>query len=336
MIISWNVTKQCNLQCKHCYRDAGARDSDELTTEEGKALLSEIAGAGFKIIVLSGGEPLMREDILDLISHASGVGLRPVLGSNGELITPDMARRLKAAGAMRIGISLDSTDPRKHDEFRASPGSFERAIRGMRSCREAGLQFQMHTTVMDWNADEAEALIDLALELGASAHHFFFLVPTGRAKNIAEESLREAEYERLLRRILRKQREVSIELKPTCAPHFMRIADQMGMKMRYAKGCLAGISYCVVIPNGDVHPCPYLPIKVGNVRETPFGEIWRGNGIFDTLRSEEYGGKCGQCKYSKTCGGCRARAYYYSGGDYMAEEPWCLYKKYVQPAGEAI
>ena len=324
MIISWNTTNACNMYCKHCYRDAGAKAEEELGTEEGLALIDQIAGAGFKIMIFSGGEPLMRDDIFDLVSHARERGLRPVFGTNGTLITGETAQKLKKAGAMAMGISLDSVDPGRHDDFRATPGAWQGAVDGMLACREAGLPFQLHTTVMDWNMPEVEKLTDFAVQMGAVGHHIFFLVPTGRAVHIEAESLRAEQYEELLRRIMQKQPEVTIELKPTCAPQFMRIADQMGVKTRFRKGCLAGISYCIISPKGIVQPCAYLNLPAGNVRETPFGEIWRGAEIFKKLRTEAYQGGCGNCRYQKVCGGCRARAYFYHG-DYMAEEPWCPY-----------
>ncbi len=323
MIISWNTTRACNLSCVHCYRDAGAAESGELTTAEGKKLLDEIARAGFKIMVFSGGEPLIRPDIYDLISHAKTLGLRPVLGTNGILITPEAAARLKEAGAACAGISLDSRDKEKHDWFRGYDGAWEETMKGIAACREAGLPFQIHTTVMNWNEEEVTAITDLAVELGAVAHHIFFLVPTGRGKDIEETTLKTQQYEALLERILAKQAEVPIELKPTCAPQFMRIARQKGIPMRFTKGCLAGTTYCVILPGGDVHPCPYLPLKAGNVREMPFDAIWRDSVLFGELRHQPLKGGCGRCGYGDICGGCRARAYYYSDGDYLAEEPWC-------------
>lgn len=324
MIVSWNTTNACNMYCKHCYRDAGAKAEEELSTVEGLTLIDQIAGAGFKIMIFSGGEPLMRDDIFTLVAHAREKGLRPVFGTNGTLITGETARRLKESGAMAMGISLDSVDPASHDEFRATPGAWQGAVDGMRACREAGLPFQIHTTVMDWNMKEVESLTDFAVEAGAIGHHIFFLVPTGRAVNIEEETLRAEQYEELLRIIMKKQTEVRIELKPTCAPQFMRIAAQMDVKTRFSKGCLAGLSYCIISPRGIVQPCAYLNISAGNVRETDFREIWRNAEIFKNLRTEEYKGGCGTCGYRKICGGCRARAYFYHG-DYMAEEPWCLY-----------
>lgn len=324
-IVSWNVTNACNMYCAHCYRDAGCKAEDELSTADAKKLLTEIKRAGFQIMIFSGGEPLMRPDILELVKFADSLGLFPVFGTNGTLITPQMARDLKAAGARAMGISLDSLDAAKHDKFRSFPGGWQGAVDGMKNCKAAGLPFQIHTTVMDWNAPELEDMIDFAVEIGARAHHFFFLVPTGRAATIEEESLRAEQYEDVLTRIMKKQQTVPIELKPTCAPQFLRIAAELGMKSRFHRGCLAGLSYCIISPKGKVQPCAYLKEYLGDVRETPFDEIWKNNPVLQKLRTMKYDGGCGACKYQRVCGGCRARAAIYHNGDYMAEEPWCLY-----------
>ncbi|WP_303840471.1 putative heme d1 biosynthesis radical SAM protein NirJ2 [Selenomonas ruminantium] len=324
-IVSWNTTNNCNMYCAHCYRDAGCKAEDELSTEEAKKLLREIAKAGFKIMIFSGGEPLTRPDIVELVKYASDLGLFPVFGTNGTLITLEMAKALKEAGARGMGISLDSLDKEKHDKFRAYPSGWDGAVQGMKNCREVGLPFQIHTTVMDWNQQELEAMTDFAVEIGAKAHHFFFLVPTGRAATIEEESLRAEQYEDVLTRIMKKQQEVDIELKPTCAPQFLRIADQLGIKTRFHRGCLAGLSYCIISPRGKVQPCAYLNMELGDVHDTPFDEIWKDSEVLKKLRTLEYSGGCGSCNYKGVCGGCRARAAYYHGGDYMAEEPWCFY-----------
>jgi putative heme d1 biosynthesis radical SAM protein NirJ2 len=323
VLVSWNTTNACNLYCEHCYRDAGAKAEDEFNTAEGKNLIEEIAQAGFKIMIFSGGEPLLREDILELVAHARNQGLRPVFGTNGTLLTGTMAASLKEAGALAMGISLDSVDSDQHDRFRSSPGAWQAAVDGMAACRSIDLPFQIHTTVMDWNYDEVEALTDFAVAAGAMAHHVFFLVPTGRAVNIETETLRAEQYEQLLQRIMRKQQEVKIELKPTCAPQFTRIARQMGLSTRFTRGCLAGTAYCIISPRGIVQPCAYLNLPLGNVRDIPFSDIWRDNEVFARLRTMAYSGGCGTCDYRRICGGCRARAHYYHG-DYMAEEPWCL------------
>jgi len=325
VIVSWNVTNACNLSCPHCYRDAGEKREEELNTQEAKMLLQQISQAGFKIMIFSGGEPLMREDIFELVEYAQKLGLRPVFGTNGTLISSEIANKLKSSGAAAMGISLDSISPEKHDKFRGVPGSFQKTLDGIKNCREAGLRFQIHTTVMDWNYDEIEDMTDMAVEIGASAHHIFFLVPTGRAVSLTKHIMQPEKYEELLERILEKQKQVPIELKPTCAPQFMRIAKQKGIKTRFSRGCIAGIAYCLINPVGDVQPCAYLDIKLGNVRKTSFTEIWKNNPVLKELRTMDYSGACGVCKYKAICGGCRARAAYYHDGDYMAEETWCVY-----------
>lgn len=312
--------------CDHCYRDAGAKLDDELSTDEARKLIREIKQAGFKIMIFSGGESVMRPDIFDLGSYATEVGLRAVLGTNGTLITEEVAAKLKQSGFMAAGVSLDSLDAQKNDEFRKMENAHDLAIQGMLNLKKVGLPFQIHTTVMDWNVEELEDITDFAIEIGAMAHHVFFLVPTGRGAKIEEEALRKVEYEKTITRLMKKQTEVKIEIKPTCAPQFMRIAEQHNIPVRFSRGCLAGITYCIISPKGNVQPCAYLDIPVGNVKEKPFDEIWRDSKMFQELRTLEYSGKCGVCNYIDTCGGCRARAYYYSNGDYMAEDNWCLYK----------
>jgi len=329
MLVSWNTTNQCNMFCDHCYRDAGVRSAEELTTDQAKQLIREIKRAGFQIMIFSGGEPLMRPDIFELGSYATQQRLRAVMGTNGSLITPEIADRMKRSGFMAAGISLDSLDPRKNDAFRKLENAYELTVAGMKNLKAIGLPFQVHTTVMDWNVAELEAITDFAVDIGAMGHHIFFLVPTGRAVNIEDEALRVVEYEKTLARLMEKQKHVNIEIKPTCAPQFIRVADKKGVPLRFSKGCLAGISYCIISPIGDVQPCAYLEMPLGNVKAIPFDTIWRDNEALKKLRTMEYGGKCGICDYKSRCGGCRARANYYNG-DYMAEDNWCLY----HPRGE--
>lgn len=323
-IISWNTTNACNLYCAHCYRGSGEEAAGELSTAEGMTLIDEIARAGFQIMIFSGGEPLLREDIFDLISHAREAGLRPVLGSNGTLLTPEVVERLKASGLMAAGISLDSLSSVAHDRLRRQEGAWQAAFNGMIHCRNAGLPFQIHTTVMDWNEAEVTHITDFAVEIGARAHHIFFLVPTGRGEDIEDQALEQRAYENVLTRIMNKAKTVPIEVKPTCAPQFIRVADQVGHKQRFSKGCLAGISYCIISPRGDVQPCAYLDVPVGNVRELPFDRIWQESEMFQRLRTTDYSGSCGQCGYRTSCGGCRARAAYYHRGDYMSADPLCV------------
>ena len=323
-IVSWNTTNACNLYCAHCYRGSGEEAAGELTTAEGMTLIEDIARAGFQIMIFSGGEPLLRPDILELIRHAREVGLRPVLGTNGTLLSLETARALQDAGLMAAGISLDSLDAAAHDRLRSQQGAWQAAVNGMQHCRAVGLPFQIHTTVMDWNEAEITQITDFAVEIGARAHHIFFLVPTGRGEDIEGQALERHAYENVLTRIMSKAKNVSIEVKPTCAPQFIRVADQVGHKQRFAKGCLAGTSYCIISPRGDVQPCAYLDLPLGNVRDLPFDRIWAENETLARLRTRDYSGSCGDCHYSDRCGGCRARAAYYHEGDIMSADPLCI------------
>lgn len=325
MIVSWMTTNQCNLKCAHCYQDAEKATARELTTAEGMKMIDEIARAGFKIMIFSGGEPLMRPDIYDLVAHAVRRGLRPVFGSNGTLITPDVAKRLKESGACAMGISMDSLDAAKHDEFRGLPHAFDLTMRGIESCKQAGLPFQLHTTVVDWNRDEICAITDFAERSGAIAHYIFFLIPVGRGKYIEKTGLKVLENERLLQDIMRKSAEVSIDVKPTCAPQFTRVAQQVGVETRFTRGCLAGLTYCVIGSEGLVRPCAYMTEEAGDVRKTSFDEIWRTSSLFKKLRTETYKGACGTCDYAEGCGGCRARAAYYHDGDILAQDDYCAH-----------
>ncbi|MCL2529246.1 MAG: putative heme d1 biosynthesis radical SAM protein NirJ2 [Coriobacteriia bacterium] len=330
MIVSWLTTNRCNLKCVHCYQDADdleASTANELNTNEAKTLIDQIKKAGFKIMIFSGGEPLLREDIFELVAYASSQGLRPVFGTNGMLITPKVAKKLKKAGAAAMGISLDSLDAAKHNEFRGDPDAFKLAVKGMKNCRKAGLPFQIHTTIVDWNKDEVLDVIDYAVEQGAIAHQPFFLIPVGRGEYIAETSIEVLENEDLLKKIMQKSTEVPISVKPTCAPQFVRIAEQLGVDTRYSRGCLAGLTYCIINPDGIVQPCAYMKQEVGNVREQSFDEIWANSPIFETLRTEAYADPCGSCDYKKGCGGCRARAAYYHDGDFMAADEYCAHGK---------
>jgi len=325
MLISWNTTKKCNLYCKHCYRDSGPdkNQTNELNTSEGKSLLEEIAEAGFKIIIFSGGEPLLRKDIYELVEYAADLNLRPVFGSNGTHITEKVADKLKKAKTAGMGISLDSVNAEKHDEFRQSQGAWKKAVKGIKNCVQANIPVQINTTITEYNYEEFEKITKFVIDLGVKSHHPFFLVPTGRGKEIEKDSLRAKKYNNLIENIMEKQKEVDIEIKPTCAPQFMVVAKEKGLNMRYSRGCLAGTGYCCILPDGEVHICPYLPVKAGNVREKSFTEIWNNSPVFKKLRTQNYKGNCGKCKYQKICGGCRARAYYYTDNDYMAGDPWC-------------
>lgn len=326
MLISWNTTSRCNLFCRHCYRESGPENdrSGELTTAEGRELIASIRRAGFRLLILSGGEPLLREDIFDLVAAARDAGLLPAMGTNGTLLTGETAARLAESGLRGVAVSVDSLDREYHDTFRGTPGAFDSAQQGIRNAIEAGLRVQINLTLTDRNLDQFDRMVDYYGEMGVHAVHPFFLVPTGRGLSMAEEELTSGAYFSMIRRVLEKQGSAPLEIKPTCAPQFMPMAKEMGIPQRFTRGCLAGTAYCCVLPDGDVHVCPYLPVRAGSVRERPFEDIWRDSDVFLTLRDRSsYGGSCGKCEDWPICGGCRARAWHYTG-NYLAEEPWCF------------
>ncbi|MCY6959806.1 radical SAM/SPASM domain-containing protein [Clostridium brassicae] len=323
--ISWNTTKRCNLYCKHCYRECGPNelDSDELSTKEGKTLLEEIYKAGFRIIVFSGGEPLMRNDIFELIEYASSLGMTTLMGSNGTLITKECAEKLKNYGLKSIAISIDSLNPIKHNNFRGSSTAFQKALEGAQNCIDVGINVQINCTITKENLNELDKIMNFASTFGASSCHMLFLVQVGRGKNLGETYLNKDEYKKAIHTIIDKN--LDIRIKPTCAPQYKVESLLKGIKSYGGiRGCIAGISYCSILPNGDIHICPYAPVKVASVREESFDSIWHNNDIFCKLRDfKNYKGKCGNCKYINICGGCRARAFNHSG-DWLDEDPYCL------------
>lgn len=328
-IISWNTTFKCNLKCGHCYISAKSQKvKEELTTKEGFRLIDQISEFSKPIFVLSGGEPLLREDIFELASYGTKKGLRMGMGTNGISIDNDIAKKLLDSGIKRVAISIDSITPSIHDSIRGVNGAYEGAIKGIKACKKNNLSFQINTTVTKQNCSEIFQIVKFAQKLGADDFHLFFLVPTGRGENITD--ITPLQYEKLLLDIYDKKEEFEINVKPTCAPQFMRISKMKGGDTeRYLRGCLAGINYCRINPTGEVNPCPYLPIYAGNIREKSFEKIWKESLIFQELRDySNLKGKCGICEYKDICGGCRARAYAISK-DYLGEESWCVY----QPRG---
>lgn len=336
MLVSWMSTNKCNLKCVHCYQDADQASSKELSTQEARRMIDEIVRAGFKIMIFSGGEPLLRPDIYELVAYAASHGLRPVFGTNGTLITAEVAYDLKEAGACAMGISLDSLDPLKHDAFRGVDYAHALTLKGIEACKQAGLPFQLHTTVVHWNRDEIPKITDFAVESGAIAHYLFFLIPVGRGMFIKETALEVLENEALLRTIMTKASQVPIDVKPTCAPQFRRVATQLGVDTRFSRGCLAGLTYCVIGSEGLVRPCAYMTEEAGDVRKQAFDEIWKTSPVFKHLRSKAYGGSCGSCEYREGCGGCRARAAYYHKGDILAQDDYCAYGQKLESAGQSL
>ncbi|MFP3866559.1 MAG: heme b synthase [Desulfobacteraceae bacterium] len=338
-LLAWEITRRCNLACAHCRAAAGQGPyAGELTTEEGRALLDDLAGMGQVVVILTGGEPLLREDLLELAAYGTSLGLRMVAATNGTLLTPKIATDLKGAGIQRVSISIDGAEAASHDRLRQVSGAFEGALRGIAACREAGLPFQINTTITQANRQELPAIYELALRLEAAAHHVFVLVPTGRGQEIKDLLLSPEEYEATLHWLLARQREGRLHLKPTCAPQYYRLwrqeAAARGEKISVTshgmeamtRGCLGGQGFAFVSYRGEVQPCGYLDLLAGDIREAPFPEVYARSPLFQALRAvNDYHGKCGRCEYRRVCGGCRARAHALTG-DVLGEDPLCAYE----------
>jgi heme b synthase len=336
-MIAWEITRSCNLNCIHC-RAAAERGpyQGELATEECFRFIDEVAAFSRPVLILTGGEPLLREDIFEIASYSTRKGLRVVMAVNGTLLSAEKAQAAKQAGIQRVSISLDGAAAETHDRFRGVIGAFAGAMEGISYLKEAGLAFQINTTVTKRNLTEIESILQLAIQLGATAHHIFLLVPTGRGKELAGEDVSPEAYERTLVWFAEQEDKAPLQLKATCAPQYYRIIHQQGdAKDRkgqgeglhtFTRGCLGGISFCFLSHQGDVQPCGYLEIIGGNIKERPFQEIWEKAEVFQRLRDINLlKGKCGQCEYRAVCGGCRARAYALHG-NYLEEEPLCPYE----------
>ncbi len=338
-LVAWELTRSCNLACVHCR--AAARDcpyEGELSLAECKKVMDEIAEVGKPIIILTGGEPLLRPDVFEIAEYGAKLGFRMTMATNGTLLTRETVQKMIASGIERISVSIDGADARSHDAFRKVPGAFEGALRGIGLAREANLDFQINTTITRANIKEFPKIHDLAVSLGAVAHHIFMLVPMGRGKEITEEAISAEEYEETLHWFYERRGKAPLQLKATCAPHYYRILRQRakseGVEINFetfgldavTRGCLGGIGFAFISHLGQVQPCGYLEAECGSVREKSFREIWLDSPVFQNLRDlKRYEGKCGKCEFIRVCGGCRARAYEHSGS-YMAEEPLCLYK----------
>jgi heme b synthase len=338
-LVAWETTRRCNLNCKHCRAVAEDHPYDnELSTQESFKLLDQIREVGTPIIILTGGEPLLREDIFDIAAYGNKIGLRMVMAPNGTLITPQIAQRLKESGIKRISISLDGSTAKSHDDFRGLTNAFNDALRGIEYAKAAGLEFQINTVITKTNLDEISKILSLAESLGAVAHHIFLLVPTGRGKYIADSAIDAKEYEETLNWFYDQQEKTSLQLKATCAPHYYRILRQRakadGKKVTFethgldavTRGCLAGTGFCFISHVGRVQTCGFLDVTCGDIKQQTFKDVWENSTVFNELRDfNNLENKCGICEYKKVCGGCRARAYE-ATGNYLEEEPLCSYQ----------
>jgi radical SAM protein with 4Fe4S-binding SPASM domain len=350
-VISWNLTYRCNLACEHCYLDAGGQplvhaesfaDRSELGTEDCFGVIDEIAAfAPECLTILTGGEPLLRRDILDIVRRASDRGLWVVVGTNGVRISENVARLLAEAGARGLSLSLDALDPERHDQFRRVRGAWQNTVEGAEILNRSGLPFIVQTTAGSHNLDELDAIADFAHDrLGARVWNLYFLVPTGRGQFVSD--MTPPQYDEVLASLYRIQRKYDKRMlvNAKCAPHYIKTVLEHGddpasaagsgsspirVYSGGAGGCPAGTHYMGIRPNGDVTPCPYLPVFAGSLRTASLADLWTSSELFtDIRRRATLGGRCGACELNAHCGGCRARAYGMTG-DLMAEDPLCTH-----------
>jgi radical SAM protein with 4Fe4S-binding SPASM domain len=349
-VVFWNLTDRCNLSCAHCYSKSGpgCTTEGELSTVEALGVIDDLADMGVPLILLTGGEPLMRPDIWDLARHARDRGLKMALSTNGTLITPDIAHRIKDSGIEYAGISLDGAKSETHDRFRNSPGAFAQTIAAFSVCKQVGLRCGVRVTLTKENCRELGDLVDLAISLGASRFCLYWLVPTGRgSESYARLQLDRNEVIEALSLLYQKAKETDpsvMEFLTVDAPqdciHLLAsmekdrsedLADARELLESLKGGCSAGTRVANIDSRGNVYPCQFArspEFLIGNVRYQPFSRIWAdsANPVLVRFRDKEalFGGRCGVCSHRDLCGGgCRVRAHA-AGEDFMAEDPFCF------------
>ena len=354
-LIAWEVTRSCYLNCKHCRAGAEHRKyENELTTEECFRLLENIAGFAKPIMILTGGEPMLRNDIYEIARHGHDLGLRMVMAPCGALIDDDAITKMIASGIQCISISLDGATAESHDGFRQVEGAYAGAMKAIEAAKRNGLAFQINTTITKHNLDEVGEILHLAERWGAITFNPFLLVPTGRGKALAEQEITPEQYEDVLHWLNGQRGQTKMAIRVTCAPHYQRIIRQHPQPIdkevkandhpprrlggchpsdkntRHGPmaGCMGGKSFAFISHVGKVQICGFLEEVAGDLRETnlDFESIWKNSGYLQKIRAvDDYKGKCGWCEYRYLCGGCRARAFALTG-DYMESEPFCVYE----------
>jgi len=332
-IVAFEVTRKCRFNCIHCRAVASEKaDSEYLTTDQCKQILFSLGRYNKCVVILTGGEPMEREDIYELIEFGNDVGHRMAMATCGYSINDDTAKKLKDCGTLTLSFSLDGSDANSHDSFRRVAGAFEITLAAIEKSREHGIRFQINTTVTSRNIGHVPKIAHLAQELGAYCFNPFILVPTGRGAAISDEILDPAKYEKLLRDLVKIKKEIPIDVRVTCGPQFSRIMAQTGSKAflgkRKSQGCMAGGEFAFISYRGDVQTCGFLDISAGNLIDNGynFADIWENSALLKKIRDLSlYQGKCGQCEFVKSCGGCRARAYTMTG-DYLASDSICDYQ----------
>ncbi len=338
--IAWEIIGVCNLNCIHC-RSASSVSSDpgRFGLKEAYELIDELASFGTPTVVLTGGEPLLREDWHLIARYGTRKGLRMCMATNGTLVTDEVCELMKESGIQMVSVSIDGSTPEIHDDFRRQPGAFEGTMNAIRLFKKHGIPFLINSSFTKRNQNDIENVYRLAKSLKPAAWYMFMIVPVGRGKEVMEELIDKEDYEKILEwHFFMELQEEEMLVRPTCAPMYYRICIQLAKKhgisyrrrsLKFstggAKGCVAAQSIAFIDCFGNVKPCSYFPLSAGNIFEKGFRKIWEESELFNDLRDfPRYKGRCGSCEYLKVCGGCRARAYAVHG-DYMQEEPFCSY-----------
>jgi radical SAM protein len=345
MLVIWEVTQACDLACVHCRASAQPeRNPSELTTGQGYRLLDEIRSFGEPLMVFTGGDPLKRPDLYDLVRHSVEIGLRTnVTPSATPLLTAEAIDKFKEAGVSRMAISVDGHNAETHDSFRGIPGTFERAMFALRHARDIGLDTQFQTTVTRRNMDHLQEVADIVSEARSKMWSLFFLIVTGRA--LENDDLTAAEYEQVFEFMYQLSKTAPYGIKTTEAMHYRRYVAQRiraehgvtenenakGVAWRTA-GVSDGKGFVFISHQGEIYPSGFLPVSGGNVLRDKLTHVYRDSDLFKTLRDTTLrGGKCGLCEYQKVCGGSRSRAFAFTG-DYLAEDPRCVYQPHLAEA----
>ena len=346
LIVSYAVTKACNLRCLHCHAEAQDAMANELNLKEAMQAISEMALLGTEALIFSGGEPLLRKEfILTLAEYCVDVGIIPAILTNGVLVNHKVALELKDAGIMAVGIPLDSANPDCHDKLRNVPGTFEKAVKAVKACLDVDLEVVITTMALKDTFEDIPKRIEFIANLGVKQAAVYDLVPVGRGKDFMNQAMSQTQRVSLIKYLQQMQEDKEMVFTMSGGlPLYPEIVSEMHksndtkprdllLKQFWVNapvGCHAGILYFSLRPDGDVYPCTFLPVKAGNIREQILTDIWRNSKILNELRERSLlKGKCGKCQYRETCGGCRGRAYACSG-DYLEADPVCLQDLFLE------
>ncbi len=330
-VVAWNLTRRCNLACAHCYISAGSWQAanDELTTDECLRITDEILELNpSPMFILSGGEPLLRDDLETIAQHASSSGATVVVGTNGTRLTDPRIASLMEAGVTGVAVSVDSLSSVYHDRFRHGTDALADTLAAVDRLGRHGLDFIIQTSLTRGNRGELAELAAWSAERGAVSFNLYFLVPTGRGEGM--HGLTPFENEEVLEELIELEAKYRgrMMVRSKCQPALMRLAhegDPESPLLNYRTRCPCGLQYCRITPEGKVTPCPYSPVVAGDLREERFDRIWSGSEVFRQLRGGTLGGKCGRCEFREICGGCRARAFA-TTGDLLGPDESCVYE----------